>query len=397
MSTNYNTCFIDSNGKDVSEEFVEKTYLLDVYPNLVDPLKMPLLWMWGNLGSAYATPNCRSSPVQIISNGTNWKQIEFSDDTGVAVKTDGTLWVWGSGGSGERGNNTAASDSSPVQTISAGNNWRQVSIYKDHVGAVKTDGTLWMWGQNSNGQLGRNNVISASSPVQTVSGGTNWKQVSVADIHTAAIKTDGSLWLWGNGGNGRLGNNASVSQSSPVQTVSATTNWRQVSAGHAASAATKTDGTLWVWGDGAGGSLGDNTTAAKSSPIQTIAGGSNWKSVVSKCRNVAGIKTDGTLWVWGCNQFGQLGTGNYQLRSSPVQTISGGTSWKQAFLGFCHSGGIKTDGTLWVWGGNSVGQLGKGDTLESLVPTQTIMNGNYWKAAAGGQFATIAINEGEDW
>ena len=119
----------------------------------------------------------------------------------------GLLWVWGTGDSGALGNNAVANQSSPLQTVAGGTNWKQVSCGTSYTGAVKTDGTLWVWGVNTNGRLGNNSVLHQSSPVQTVAGGTNWKQVACSIYHTAAIKTDGTLWLWGSGTGGRLGTN----------------------------------------------------------------------------------------------------------------------------------------------------------------------------------------------
>ena len=100
----------------------------------------------------------------------------------------GTLWTWGHNYYGQLGDNTTTNKSSPVQTISAGTDWKQVSCGLFHTSAIKTDGTLWTWGRNGYGQLGDNSTIAKSSPSQTISGGTNWKQVTAGGYHTAVIK-----------------------------------------------------------------------------------------------------------------------------------------------------------------------------------------------------------------
>ena len=179
-----------------------------------------------------------------------------------------------------------------MQTIAAGTNWKQVSSGRHHTAAIKTDGTLWLWGRNSYGQLGDNTIAAKSSPVQTIAGGTNWKLVGCGQYHIAAIKTDGTLWLWGQNSFGRLGDNTVVNKSSPVQTISAGTNWKQVSSGAYHTAAIKTDGTLWTWGYNNFGTLGDNTVANRSSPVQTIAGGTNWKLVSGGSYHTAAIRED---------------------------------------------------------------------------------------------------------
>lgn len=253
------------------------------------------------------------------------------------------LWGWGPGTAGALGTNSTIAQSSPVQTISSGTNWVQVSAGAASTGALKTDGTLWLWGFNS-GVLGNNSTIDVSSPVQTISATTNWKQVSMGGCTTAAVKTDGTLWLWGNNAAlGSLGNNSTINQSSPVQTISTGTNWKQVSVGSSNSAAIKTDGTLWVWGQGFCGKLGTNSVTNLSSPAQTVSSGNNWKVVDLKLQHSAAIKTDGTLWMWGCGVNGLLGNNNTINVSSPVQTIVTVNNWKEVCLGVSSSYGIRED------------------------------------------------------
>jgi len=208
--------------------------------------------------------------------------------------------------------------------------------------------TLWTWGFNAFGNLGDNTTVNKSSPITTVAGGTNWKQVACGYYHTAAIKTDGTLWTWGQNKYGMLGDNTNVTKSSPVTTVAGGTNWKQVAGGYRHTAAIKTDGTLWTWGFNSNGQLGDNTAVNKSSPVTTAGGGTNWKQVAGGYRHTAAIKTDGTLWTCGYNYYGNLGDGTTVDKSSPVTTAGGGTNWKQVACGYRHTAAIKTDGTLWT-------------------------------------------------
>jgi alpha-tubulin suppressor-like RCC1 family protein len=352
------------------------------------------LWLWGRNNAGQLGNNDttnRSSPIQTISGGTNWKQVSAGSHT-AAIKTDGTLWLWGNNNNGQLGINDRTNRSSPIQTVSGGTNWKQVSCGYSYTAAIKTDGTLWNWGENNFGQLGTNNITDRSSPVQTVSGGTNWKQVSCGNFHTAAIKTDGTLWNWGRNSYGQLGDNSITNRSSPVQTIAGGTNWKQVSAGGYNTAAIKTDGTLWLWGRNNNGQLGDNSITDRSSPVQTIAGGTNWKQV-SAGTHTAAIKTDGTLWNWGRNSYGQLGINDRTHRSSPVQTIAGGTNWKQVACGGSHTAAIKTDGTLWNWGENEFAQLGDNTTTHRSSPVQTVAGGTNWKQVSAGSLNTAALKD----
>ena len=345
------------------------------------------LWTWSyNYNGQLGTNNriARSSPVQTVSSGTNWRSVAVGCLHSAAIKTDGTLWGWGDNYDGSLATNNRIDRSSPVQTVSGGTNWCSISTAGSTVSALKTDGTLWLWGCNYYGQLGNNNRIFRSSPVQTVSAGTNWRSTSSSYRNTAAIKSDGTLWIWGDNYNGNLGTNNVIIRSSPVQTVSGGTNWCSVSLGCQHSAAIKTDGTLWAWGIGLHGSLGTNEDISRSSPVQTVSGGTNWHSVSLGCQHSAAIKTDGTLWVWGHNNEGQLGVNDTSNRSSPVQTVSGGTNWRSVSPKAYNTASIKTDGTLWLWGKNLYGQLGTNDTIDRSSPVQTVSGGTYWRRGLVG-------------
>jgi len=259
-----------------------------------------------------------------------------------AVKTDGTLWTWGAGSNGRLGDNSTVSRSSPGTTAGGGTNWCQVSGGPQHTAAVKTDGTLWTWGCNNAGQLGTNSTVSRSSPGTTAGGGTDWCQVSSGGSHTAAVKTDGTLWTWGCNDAGRLGDNSTVNRSSPVTTAGGGTTWCQVSAASLfTTAAVKTDGTLWTWGYNAQGRLGDNSITSRRSPGTTAGGGTTWCQVSSGSSHTAAVKTDGTLWTWGVNTSGELGDNSIVNRSSPGTTAGGGTTWCQVSGGGSHTAAIR--------------------------------------------------------
>ena len=353
------------------------------------------MWAWGyntNAQLGDGTTAHKSSPVQTVGGGTNWKSISVGDLHTAAIKSDGTLWVWGFGTLGQLGDNTSTNKSSPVQTVAGGTNWKQASAGTRTSAAIKTDGSLWIWGYNNLGQLGNNtDVTNRSSPVQTICSGTNWKQVA-AGYHVAAIKTDGTLWLWGWNNPGQLGNGTDITpKSSPAQTVAGGTNWKQVAVGTRHTAAVKTDGTLWTWGINGYGQLGDGTNINRSSPVQTIASGTNWKQVSCGLKTTVAIKTDGSLWTWGYNGNGELGDGTGLTRSSPVQTICSGTNWKQASTGSGNTTAIKTNGELWSWGVGSFGAVGDNGITSRSSPVQTIMSGTNWKQVSSGGYFSVAV------
>jgi alpha-tubulin suppressor-like RCC1 family protein len=375
------------NGSEFSDNFIPK-----------DKFISGGLWTWGNdgfgqLGDGGGT---RWTPAQ-LGGHTNWKELQYGSPSTVAsgsIKTDGTLWMWGRNNPGNLGVGDTTNRSSPVQV--PGTTWKQVSISILHTAAIKTDGTLWCWGSNSNnGRVGNGQTYTdVSTPVQTTAGGTNWKMVSCGYYHTTAIKSDGTLWSWGGGAQGQLGDGTTGSRSTPVQ-VGADTTWKQISGGDRLTFAIKTDGTLWGWGYGYAGGLGNGSTADRSSPTQV--NGTNWKFVSSGKYNATAIKTDGTLWTWGYNTDGQLGDGTTTNKSSPVQTVAAGTNWKAVAIGGYLCMAIKTDGTLWTWGQGSTGALGDGTTNSKSSPIQTIVGGTNWKtincSAWAGYGYAIAIRD----
>ena len=338
----------------------------------------------------------RSSPTQ-VGTGTNWSKVNTRNTSGqanprhtIATKTDGTLWIWGFNHYGQLGTNDRVAKSSPTQLGSG--TWSQVEAGWNAMAAIKTNSTLWTWGVNGQGQLGVNDTVySRSSPTQ-VGSDTNWSQISIsndAGVFMSAIKTDGTLWTWGGNGYGELGQNNTINKSSPVQ-VGASTNWSQITSGQRGSLAIKTDGTLWSWGRNYEGWAGYNNTVYKSSPTQ-VGALTNWSQVSMRGNAVMAIKTDGTLWSWGGNFGGVLGQNDAVVRSSPTQ-VGSSTDWSKISASSMVLA-TKTDGTLWTWGFGSRGELGSNNVVARSSPVQVGANTNWSLVNAGGSMA-FAITSG---
>jgi alpha-tubulin suppressor-like RCC1 family protein len=288
------------------------------------------LWTWGrnNFGQfGDNTTTDKSSPVSVVGGFTDWCQVSAGWYNTTAIRTDGTLWAWGLNSSGQLGDNTTTDKSSPVSVVGGFTDWCQVSAGNGSVAAIRTNGTLWAWGGNGCGQIGDNTNVNKSSPVSVVGGFTDWCQVSAGRSHILAIRTNGTLWSWGANTQGQLGDGTVVSKSSPVSVVGGVANWCQVSGGQYHSQAITTTGSLWSWGYNSKGQLGDNTIVNKSSPISVLGGFTDWCQGSAGIVHTAALRTNGTLWTWGYNSQCQLGNGGYTNKSSPVSVVGGFTDW----------------------------------------------------------------------
>jgi alpha-tubulin suppressor-like RCC1 family protein len=332
-----------------------------------------------------------SSPVSVDNPFIDWCQVSDGFVHRAAIRTNGTLWTWGCNQCGRLGDGTTVDKVSPVSVIGGFTDWCQVSAGIDHTAAVRTNGTLWAWGPNLCGVLGDGTTVSKSSPVSVVGGISDWCQVAAGSNHTAAVRINGTLWAWGCAGNGRLGDNTAVNKSSPVQISGTFCDWCQVSAGQAHTVALRTNGTLWSWGIGTGGMLGNNCTTDRSSPVSVVGGFTDWCQVSAGREHTAAVRTNGTLWTWGCNGGGRLGDGTTTSRNSPVSVIGGFINWCQVSGGRANTAAVRTDGTLWTWGCNQCGRLGDGTTVDKSSPVSVIGGFTDWSQVSMGTSQTSAL------
>ena len=351
----------------------------------------------GNLGVNNTTQY--SSPVQIP--GTNWSSISIQNYQwpSFGLKTDGTLWSWGNNDDGMGGiDATGTNYSSPIQI--PGTDWSRMRSGGYGGMATKTDGTLWMWGKGTQGNLAQNDRTNYSSPRQVP--GTTWSNnFECGKWSSIAVKTDGTLWVWGYGGTrGALGQNEPglIRYSSPVQIPGATwsTTANQCDIGNDGAACMKTDGSLWTWGNNEYGRAGNPSgpNEGYSSPVQ-VGSGTDWLNIACSGHNTMGVKTDGTFWAWGRNQYGELGQGSASPSNAsfyePVQ-VGSGTDWVKCHMfadaSFQGRSGVKTDGTLWAWGANDYGSLGQnqGGTGEAYAYSSPVqVPGTGWKDPIYGE------------
>lgn len=334
------------------------------------------LWSWGQNGIGgwlgLGDETFRSSPVQVGDSAVWAKIAKGSGDSNgthcVGIQSDGSLWAWGSGGSGRLGDGSATNRLAPVQVGSA-TNWVECSVGKDHSAAIDADGKLYTWGDGAKGATGHNSTTDYNVPTQ-VGSLTNWATVALGDDTSLSVKTDGTLWAWGKATEFLTGLNTETANSSPIQVGSAT-NWLRPSCGGEFAGATKTDGSIWTWGNRQNGRLGDGNDSGNTQTPAQMGSATDWAVFSAGGKHGAAITTDGKLYTWGYGNAGRLGHGNTTNLSAPTQ-VGSLTTWADVHT-MAPTGttlAVKTDGTLWAWGYNAQGQLGIGSTTVQSSPVQ---------------------------
>jgi alpha-tubulin suppressor-like RCC1 family protein len=390
-------------------------------PPQVDP------WAWGRnsegqLGNGTTNPNptqvSNLTDVLAVAGGSLHSLAIKSDGTDDGPANDGTVWAWGNNFRGQLGDGTSGSGTNKNTPVQASGLTDVVAVAagSNHSLAVKSDGTVWTWGSNSQGMLGNGTsgtgtdsnvpvqVIDTKGTTDTSDDGPLENVVAVAGgtFHSLALKNDGTVWAWGSNDVGQLGNGTtnSTPNPNPVQ-ASGLTDVVAVAAGSNHGLAVKSDGTVWTWGFNSQGMLGNGTSGTGTDsnvPVQasnltdaTDVSGGNFHSI--------SLKGDGTVWAWGANDKGQLGhdpnpaTSGFESSSTPSQ-VSGLTDVKDVSSGLNHSlAATSTHGAVWAWGCNDYGQLGNSGVPTnpgsncapfSRTPVQTIGLFDATEIAGGG-------------
>lgn len=323
------------------------------------------LWIWGyNNFGRYGNGTTSSSPIPLKIGSDTWLTVSCSmSGSTYGIKSNGSLWAWGANHMGELGIGPSTSTSVLFPTqIGTDTNWKTISSNYYHTLAIKTDGTLWSWGQNDSGAVGDGTIISRNTPVQ-IGTDTNWEIVCAGQAFSMAIKTNGSLWTWGFNAWGQLGNGTNVDSLIPIQ-IGTDTNWVSIFANHGNSSsayALKSDGTIWSWGQNTFFELGDGTIISKNIPTK-IGNDNDWTAIGERMA----VKSNGTLWGWGQNSSGLLGDGTRINRPVPTQ-IGVDTDWATPTKNVVFK--LKTDGTLWANGKANYVGIDDTDTF-TLIPLQ---------------------------
>ena len=344
-------------------------------------------WGWNEKGQSGNGVSERTATPALADGNRVWKKTVGGKAYGFFLAEDGSLWAAGTATNGVQGTNDGV-DHKVLTRIGTDNDWVDMAcsrFWGYSAFAIKTNGTLWSWGENSAGQLGIGNTQAQTLPVQ-VGTDTDWKQVAAGVSSVLALKTDGSLWGWGLNMNGELFGYEGR-QSSPVR-LGSETDWEKVLVIEFRAYAVKKDGTLWAWGDNSRNLLGFNTpteeeSTSEGNPVEVVTEPQITKPTqvtavegevlaVSGCENTLSVATgtDGIIekvWMFGSNADGALGDGKglgNGNKDIPFATVPVNPSLKSSLKFTSMSSGqnytmmLTDDGDIWGWGCNRGGQLG---------------------------------------
>ncbi|OGO84465.1 MAG: hypothetical protein A2Y22_05510 [Clostridiales bacterium GWD2_32_59] len=351
------------------------------------------VWVWGYNSNGQLGDNTtqeQHAPIQ-VPGIADVSQVSGGYLRTTALKMDGTVYTWGYNPHGELGDNTVIEKHTPVQVLGVGGTGNiseiiQVADGLNHEVALKKDGTVYAWGYNASGQLGNNSTAEYHYPVQVKGVGvignlSGIVQVAAGDNHTVALREDGTVYAWGYNGNGQLGNNSGTASSTPVQVVGAggtgiLTEINQIAASGNYTLALKNDGTVYAWGYNDKGQLGDNTVTQKLYPVQVLGGLSGVTQIAAASSTVGStamaLKSDGTVYAWGYNNVGQIGDGTVVEKHIPVQVLGGLSGVTKINIKKDSAVALVGDGTLYTWGDNTYGALGNNTTTPSTTPVHVL-------------------------
>lgn len=312
---------------------------------------------------------------------------------------NGRAWGWGYNGGGRVGNNSILATQTPVTVLGAVKTFCKISAGANHSLAIDKNGRAWCWGTNGSGQLGDNSITSRLTPVSVLGSRKTFCHIAASlGLHSLAIDKNGRAWAWGDNSNGRLGDNTLVSKRTPISVLGAVKTFCKIAAGNAWSMAIDKNGRAWAWGNGGDGRLGNNSTVSALTPVSVRGAVKTFCHIAAGNAHSAAIDKYGIVWSWGFNNSGQLGNGANTSQLTPVSLAGVRKTFCKISLSNGQTLAIDKYGKVWGWGFNANALLGDNSVTARNTPVS--LGGEskiFCEIAAGNQHALAIDKNGKTW
>jgi alpha-tubulin suppressor-like RCC1 family protein len=310
-----------------------------------------------------------------------------------ALTMDGGVKCWGWNSYGQLGDGTTTYRATPVDVSGLGSGVRAIAAGGSHTCALTAGGGVKCWGQNSSGQLGDGTTTSRTTPVDVSGLRSGVVAIAAGDLHTCALTVGGDVKCWGRNSSGQLGDGTTTSRTTPVDVSELGSGVVAIAAGGFHTCALTTDGGVKCWGYNGLGQLGDGTTTSRNMPVDVVRLGSGVRAIGAGGYHTCVLTASGGIKCWGDNTYGQLGIGKFGYRPIPAD-VSGLGSWVSAIAaGDLHTCAPRAGGVK-CWGANRDGQLGNGMWADSATPVDVSGLGSGVRAIAAGDLHTCALTAG---
>ena len=336
----------------------------------------------------------QSNTIDVVLS-KQFQKISTGSQYNLAIDNEGNIWSWGYNYHGQLGDGTKVDKISPVQ-ITTETKFKEVSAGNgyDHSLAIDEEGNIWSWGCNKKGQLGDGTTTDSYNP-KKITTGTKFIKIEAGCLVSFAIDENRDLWGWGDNRWGQLGYETEDIKNIPTK-LNLNIKVKDISAKYYHNLLIDTEGNIWSWGDNGHGQVGNgNKEDSVKKPIQILQG-TKFSKVATVIYFSLALDTNGNLWTWGWNNYGQLGNGTQTDCYIPKQ-IQTETSFSQIGAMSDFSVALDIDGNIWAWGNNGGGQLGDGTTVNKTKPQKIKSKNKFKEILVGGNFVKAKDINGNLW
>lgn len=340
--------------------------------------KNGIAWAWGTNSVGQLGDNSitqRLTPVNVLGATKTFCHIAASlGNHSLAIDKNGRLWAWGDNGNGRLGINTTAtlSTRTPVSVLGAVKTFCKIAVGNAWSAAIDKNGRVWCWGNGGDGRLGNNSTVSALTPVSVLGAVKTFCEIACDNAHTAAIDKDGKIWSWGFNNSGQLGNGANVSQLTPVSLAGAVKTFCKISLGNGQTLALDKNGRAWAWGFNANALLGDNSVTARNTPVSVGGAIKTFCQIAAGNQHSLAIDKYNNTWAWGPASSWQLGNNAATSVRTPKSIVLGANKTFCSIAISNFSNAIDKNGRVWSWGLNTAGQIGDNSTTARYTPVSVL-------------------------